>query len=252
MKIYFYLFVILSFCSCTQTNKKNIIRIQKGDTILEGNITNDTLFNDTILYYDLNGKLIRSSVFKEGKQNGISTEYYLNGNPMKITNYLDGYKNGENFYFDSLGKYFYRDFYYFGLPTGPITFFDLKGQPKTFYFTNLQNETLLQIDYQKWRGIKEIYSNCINFTLHIAKEDSTRKIYLLLYLIEPPKFSFKYTIFKKKTASENDFVEVQKIKNDFPFKQISLSILPNDEIYSVGVDIYDSILNKQTIIYKDL
>jgi len=28
--------------------------------------------------------------------------------------------------------------------------------------------------------------------------------------------------------------------------------LPNDEIYSVGVDIYDSILNKQTIIYKDL
>ena len=46
-------------------------------------------------------------------------------------------------------------------------------------------------------------------------------------------------------------MEVKKIQSDLPFINISLPILPNDENYSIGLSVYDSILNKGTIIYDE-
>jgi hypothetical protein len=248
----FFFFGLISLFSCKEDKNEKIVTIQKGDTILKGHITNDTLYNDTIKYYNLNNDLISVKVFKNGKEDGVSTDFYPNGKTMVTTSYSNGKKNGYNIYYDSLGQPFYKDFYYYDLIVGPICYFDKQGNPKRYFFSNLQNENLLHIDYEKWDGIKEIYSNCINFTFNNIKLDTTKEIILFLYLVNPPKFSFKYSIFKKKKVSDDGFVEIEKIKSDLPFAQITLPILPSDEHYSVGLSIYDSLLKKQSIIYKDL
>jgi hypothetical protein len=250
MKNYF-IFSIIFFFSCKEEGMKKSVTIRRGDTILKGNIINDTLFNDTIKYYNLNNDLVSVKVFKNGKEDGISTDFYSNGRPMIVASYSNGLKNGLNVYYDSLGKCFYKDFYYYNLIVGPILYFDKEGKPKRYFFSNLQNETLLQIDYEKWNGIRDIYSNCINFTSNTLRQDSTKEIILFLYIIDPPKLSFRYSIFKKKKASESGFVEIKEIKSNLPFAQITLPVLPDDEQYSVGVNIYDSIFKKRSIIYKD-
>lgn len=248
-----YLLFFISFFlfSCHDKTKKNIVTIRKDNVIIKGNIINDTLFNDTILYYNLNNNLISKRFFRDGKEEGMSIEYYLNKSPMIITSYSNGLKNGYNTYYDSSGKRFYKDFYYYGLIVGPTIFLDKKENPERFFFMNLQNQTLLDIDYKNWHGIKDVHSKCINFISNFQKRDSMKEISLLLYLIEPPKFSFTYTILKKKKISENDFLEVEKIKSELPFINTFLPVLPNDENYSIGLNIYDSILNKETIIYED-
>jgi antitoxin component YwqK of YwqJK toxin-antitoxin module len=239
--------------SCNEKSKNNVVTIQKDDMIIKGSIVNDSIFNDTILYYNLKDNLLSKKFFKNGSQEGISIEYYLNGKPMIIASYNDGLKNGYNSYFDSSkGICFYKDFYYYGLPVGPIMHFDSTGGPKKFFFINLQNETLLTIDYRSWKGIDKIYENCINFTSNIQKIDSSRQFRILLYLINPPNFSFKYSILKKKRKSGNDFVEVKKINNNMPFENISLPELASEEQYSIGLNVFDSLLNKETVIYKDL
>jgi antitoxin component YwqK of YwqJK toxin-antitoxin module len=248
---YCLLFVTFLLFSCSDKTRNHIVTIKKGNEIIKGNIINDTLFNDTIWYYDLNDNLLRKRVFKDGKENGLSIEYYLNKKPMITTLYSNGLKNGYNTYYDSGGKYFYKDFYYYDLTVGPAIFFDTNENPKRFYFMNLQNETLLDINYQDWHGIKDVHSKCINFISNVQKRDSTKEISLLLYLINPPKFSFNYTVLKKKKKNENDFVEVKKIESKLPFINISLPILPNDENYTIGLNVYDSILNKETVIYDD-
>lgn len=250
MKIFFPLLFITIF-SCKETRMQNIVTIRRSDTIITGNILGDTLFNDTIKYYSLNEKLISSKVFKNGIQEGLSTDFYPNGNPHHSSSYVNGITNGYSFYFDSSGNLIYKDYSYYGLTVGPIIFFN-KGEPKRYFFSSLQNEDLISINYQEWKGVKEVFSGCINFTKNFQKRDSTRELSLFLYLINPPKFSFKYTVFKKKKKDETGFTEVKKINSMFPFTQISLPILPEDDHYVIGLNIYDSIIGKQTIVYKDL
>ncbi|MDP4265266.1 MAG: hypothetical protein Q8941_22260 [Bacteroidota bacterium] len=254
MKLLFYFPFILIIISCKNISRKHAVTIRKDDAIIKGDIINDTIFNDTILYFDLNNNLTRKSFFKNGKQEGISTDFYPSGNPMIETFYSDGLKNGYNLYYDSLGKCFYKDYYYYNLTVGPITYFNRDGTPKTFFFANLQNETLLHINYNDWHGIKEIVAKCINFIANSQNEDSTQNISLLLYLINPPKLSFEYSILKKERKSEDNFKTIRLINNDteIPFVNIILPNLTESENYSIGLTVYDSILNKKTVIYKDL
>jgi hypothetical protein len=232
--------------------KKNNVTIKKGDVIIKGDIINDTLFNDTIKYYDLNNELTGVKFFKNGKEEGRSIDFYSHDRPMIITSYSNGIKNGYNEYFDTSGKRIYRDFYYYDLIVGPIIYYDKLERPKRYFFSNLQNETLLHIDYEKWNGIKDVISDCINFTSNTIRGDTTKETNLLLYLISPPRLSFAYSIFKKKKVSDAGFIEIKQVKSDQPFIQITLPNLPQDEHYAVGLNVYDSILNKQTIVYKDL
>lgn len=250
MKIYILLIFVIIF-SCNEIKKQNLVTIRKLDTIIIGNIIGDTLFNDTIKYYNLDDKLVSYKIFKNGRQEGLSTDFYPNGNPHYITSYTNGIKNGYSFYFDSSGNLMYKDYYYYGLIAGPIIFFN-KGEPKRYFFSNLQNEDLISINYEEWKGVKEVFMNCINFTKNFQKRDSTRELSLFLYLINPPKFTFKYTIFKKKKNDETGFTEVETISTALPFAQISLPMLPKDDHYVIGLNVYDSIIGKQTKIYKDL
>lgn len=248
---YYLLVLCIIFLSCNNLSRKNNVSISRLDTIWEGKIISDSIFDDTIRYYNLSKKLLGIKVFKNGKLEGVSTEFYENGNPFRTITYNNGVRNGPSSYYDSSGKVIYNDFCYYGLTVGPIIFYDDRRQPKSFFFSNLQNEDLIHIDYQDWKGIKDIYNKCINFTTNIQKRDTSREISLLLYLIKPPRLSFQYSILKRK-VTEEDFVKIKDIHSESSFINIALDELPTDERYIIGLNIYDSILNKATVIYKDL
>lgn len=252
MKLYLFIIICLISISCNEKQKKNFVSIKKQDMIVKGDITNDTIYNDTIYYYNNTYNLIKKEYYKNNKREGASTEYYTNGKPNIITFYSDGLKNGYNSYYDSMGNCFYKDFFYYDLIVGPIIYFEKNGTPKRFFFANLQNETLLYINYLDWHGVKDIYSNCINFSTNIQKNNSAKEVSILLYIINPPKFIFEYSILKTKTKSESDYKKTLSVKSELPFKNIVLPVLPEDEHYVIKADIFDSILNKRTIIYKDL
>lgn len=250
MRVLIYSFISILF-SCSEIVKQKTVTIRRSDTIITGNITGDSLFNDTVKYYDLKGRLMSCKFFKNGKEEGVATDYYQNGKPQNITSYSDGMKNGYRHYFDSSGGLLYKDYYYYDLTVGPIMFFK-SGKPKKYFFSSLENEDLIMINYEQWHGVKDIVSNCINFSKNIQKRDSISELSLFIYLPNPPKFSFKYSILKKKKRDVTGFIEIRNIKSVLPFEQISLPSLPADDHYVIGLNIYDSIINRETMIYKDL
>jgi hypothetical protein len=137
------------------------------------------------------------------------------------------------------------------LPVGAVVYFNQNEEPKSFFFITLENETLVNIDYNEWHGIERIVQDCIYYTAHVQIADTSKEVSLFLYLIEPPRMSFKYSILKK-TKATTDFTEVKDINSVNPFVNITLPILLKDENYSIKLDVYDSILNKRSIIYKDV
>lgn len=203
-KYLIFLVSIIFFCTCKENSKRKYKTITRNGITTKGYVLNDSLFEDTVFYYSQNDILLRKEFFKNGIKEGLSTEYYPNGIPRMQTYYSAGLKNGENSYFDTLGKCFYKDNYYYGLVVGQIIYFDSTESPKRYFFANLQNETLFDIEYKSWKGISDFVSNCINYTFHIQRSDTTHEGSLLLYLINPPKFSFKYSIFKINKNSEKE------------------------------------------------
>jgi antitoxin component YwqK of YwqJK toxin-antitoxin module len=67
----------LTFSSC---DNKKIKRVIVDDVIAEGEISNDTVFNGTIKFYDTGtGKLVETANYKAGILDGERTTYYDNG-----------------------------------------------------------------------------------------------------------------------------------------------------------------------------
>jgi antitoxin component YwqK of YwqJK toxin-antitoxin module len=241
--------MILLIISCTDKNKVTTIR--KGNEIIKGQIVNDSIFHDTIYYYDLQRNLTAKKYFTNGIQDGIAIDYYENNNPMIISNFNDGLKNGFNSFYKENGKCFYRDFYYYGLPVGPAIYYKENEVPERYFFISLENRTLVIIDYNKWVGVTNLVESLINFTSEIQQEGSQKEVSILLYLIRPPKIRLDYSVVKR-LQKGNEFAFVKKVEGSLPFVRFTLPILPPGEQYDISLEIQDSILNKKTVIYKEL
>jgi antitoxin component YwqK of YwqJK toxin-antitoxin module len=250
--IRFLLLLSIAAISCkNNSDRKFRITIKDGITT-KGYVIKDTVFDDTVLYYDQRNILIRKDYFKNGKIDGVSIDYFPNGRPMKIINYRNGLKNGYSAYYDSSGKCYYEDFYYYDLIVGPVVYKDEQEYPRRFFFVNLQNETLMDIDYQNWNGVEKLVPYCVNYVYNRQRKDSIDEMSLFLYLIKPPKMSFEYSVLKRNKNIRNYFSEVLKVKNDAPFVNLILETLPDSLYYSVRLSVYDSIQNKKTVIDKEI
>lgn len=247
------LILIFSFLlfACNKNSRKKFEK-QINGYLVKGYVINNTIYDDTLYYYDSEGLLARKDFFREGKLNGPSIDFFSNGRPSMIINYSEGLKNGDNSYFDTSGKCYYKDFYYYDLVTGPIIYFDTSQNPKSYYFANLQNETIFTIDYKNWKGIESVVEKCINYTVNEQVRDSVNENQILLYLIRPPKLMFDYELYKKNKIHKDEIKINVDIKTNLPFINLTLPEPKENEYYTVKLSIYDSILRKKTIIYKDI
>lgn len=242
-KYYLAIFFFSCILSCKNESSNKLVRIVNNDSTIVG-----TIKDDTIKYYDNENRLLGFETYENQKINGVSIKYYPSGVIKEITEYENGLKNGRSITFDSLSNKIFEEYSYYDLLVGPCIYYK-EGIPEKYYFTNLENETLFKIDYNSWKGVKDIAGKCISKSaLYEIADNGQGRIKLLLYLMNPPKFNFKFFIQKKENEVFELIEEVQEIK---PFKNIELPFKNGDE-YRIHLEIFDSLLNKKSVVYQDL
>jgi hypothetical protein len=251
MKIILALSVLaIMFFSCR--NRPKLLTVERNGLTTTGLVINDSLFNDTVYTFDTKKRLVKKELFSFGKPNGLSVDYFTNGHLRTMSNYSNGLKHGSNYYFDTLGNVIYSDNYFYGLSVGPVVYYNNKGDESKCFFISLDNKTLLYVDYREWEGVSEIVPKLINYTYEHQKTDTVENMSLFLYLIKIPKLSLEYSIYKKSNSNSTDEIVFTKLTSDNPFIDLSLPVLNDSFYYSVQLKVYDSILNKSSIINKEI
>ena len=189
-------FLNIAIQSCAINQKRKIV---VNDSIEEGNLSLDKDSNGRIKFYDTStNKLVGEENYSKGILHGPSIDYYLNGKIRAEGNFRDGKKHGTAKFFDSTGVLLSEQFYYYGIVTGPATDFK-EGQPFEYYFSSLDNRPLFYLNYDSIIGksIEKVRNGFIYFNVYkkadIYLHENERTEYLL-YLINPPKFRFTYSL----------------------------------------------------------
>lgn len=243
-----FLFVLIG-CS---GGKSNNVDNNNGESEISNIYSNSIDKSDSILDFDSDHNLISYEIYKDGLLEGRSIYYYPGGTPKIVTYYSKGLKNGENIYYDTLNRIFYKDFYYFNLPVGPVIHYDNQGAARRFFFINLNNETLLDIKYKEWSGVGSIYKKVINYVANEIKNGDSSELQLLVYLPRPPKLDFEFSLSKTSLNKNAGYEFIQNVNDTLPFKYLTLPRLLQNQKYVLGVKIYDSILSKSTVVYKEI
>jgi hypothetical protein len=250
---HFFLIILISFLLACSSNKKNkIYSIERDGFLVQGLINKDSLFVDTLFYFNKNKALIKKEFYINGKLENYAFDYYENGETQIKTFFSNGLKNGKLYYYDSTGHCLYEEFYYYGLLVGPAISYTADGEAVEFIFKNLQREPIFYIDYKKGAAIESLVPNSINYVYSIQKRANSRRGVLLLYLIAPPKIEFKYSLLKRKNNKPAEYVFIKDLNSNLPFKEVLLPLSSDSSQFVIGLKIHDSLTNKRAMIYKDV
>lgn len=249
--ILIFISILLPSCAQQQEQKQQKKRIQKDGYMMEGNIENDSIFQGVINYYDINtNKLVYQATFLNNVKNGLAINYYPNGVKQDKVFFVSGKKNGEHIGYDSTGKITYKDYYYYGKQLGPISFYKEDGSIKEYYFVNFEGETLLYRSYVNLPKKQEDPRDYFYMYISEALENEVKKIEIFLYIIQLPKFSFKYSICMQ--DSNNHITHIKNIPNDQVFYQAYLSPLVGKQNYCITLNVFDSTTQKNQVIIKEI
>ncbi len=232
-------FLILTF-SCNNVKIKKVI---VDDVIAESEISNDTIYNGIIKFYDTaTKKLVQTANYKAGVLDGNRIDYYSNGKIKVQLHYNDGKINGEVKEFDTTGNLKQTQNLYFDLRAGSTIEYKNK-QVSQYYFYSLENKELLHIDYDSIQGKKIEQLNNTNFFFYhfdrysISDSESSNKD-LFLYIPNPPKLNFNYSV----CIIDDKYQIKQTIKECIPhesWEKINLdySILKTNESFAIRLTI---------------
>jgi hypothetical protein len=226
--------------SCS--NKKNK-RIRTEDFFAEGEISQDTIYNGLIRFYDTaTNHLVTTANYKAGILEGNLQDYYINGNIKIQSYYQNGKTNGQVKFFDSSGAISCTQNMYFDLRVGPTIEYK-NGIVNQYYFYSLENKELLHIDYDsvEGKGIEEITDTTLFFwhSYDYSTSDSKEtKTDLFIYLPNPPGCNFQYSI-----CVVNREYEIKEIVKEFkPYQHfdkiyLDYSSLKTDETFAIKLTV---------------
>jgi antitoxin component YwqK of YwqJK toxin-antitoxin module len=113
------------------TNKKklknSIISIAKKNSLIEKKYFNENGELFKIEFINKNNQLKKILNYKNGKKNGLNTNYYENKNIQNQGNYLNGKKNGYWQYYYQNGAIKGKGFFFNGLEHGKWIFYNKRG-----------------------------------------------------------------------------------------------------------------------------
>lgn len=241
------LLFIIFLCSCIDLgNSSN--KFMSGDTLIIGNVSDS--FRNGKLQYWINDTLAGYEYYENNELNGISVFYHPNGKVKMLAEYKNGFLNGLKKYFYPNGVLKYSDYHYEGLLVGPIAFYDSLGEPEKYYFTSLDNMDLIQIDYKKWTGVDSLATQLFLYSLNKEYYDNLKRWKMFIYLPSPPKLRLDYGLYLKDLKNNGQYKKLVTLKSSLPFMNLPVSKQIIDS-GTIGIRIYDSILNKESIIFKD-
>lgn len=244
---------LIIFHSCSENNSTRIKEQKKDSKILSGSFINDTTPHGTIKTFDSNGRSIAIENFYYGKLEGEAIYYYEKTGTIKIkTTFRGGIQSGFKYTFDSLGKLLSKANYYFGKEIGPDILYDSIGNVSEYSFQNFENAILYYCYFEKSKN-KYTYPSdtyLIHTTTELITINNKGKLYIFLYLLNPPKLSLQYRIC---TTDKNDsLITVKEILSDNFFYEYYLTLSNDQQKVAIVLDKYDSLTQKKSIIVKYL
>lgn len=243
-----YLLVIVGFFlfSCnTKTSSSEVLKKKQiNGYLVKANFIDDTLINGIASFFK-DDKLSIKEHYKYGIRDGASVSFYSNGNIYDSSNYINGYKNGYYFVYDSSGKLRYECFFYKGDQLGPELGIH-NGLITNYYFYSREGEVLYSAEYDSFHQLtqKGSFYNTIPRQFYIGAN-----LYygVFAYLIYPPKMNVIYELISKKSGQENS---LKKFNQEVFF---DTTFLPNkDEKYFMKIIADDSVSGKGKVYYDEL
>jgi hypothetical protein len=199
MTIRLLLITLFLFFYITSCDKHQTKRILVDDVIAEGNITEDTVYNGLIKFYDTsNNRLISVAVYDSGVLNGNHIDYFADGKKKAELNYENGKINGKVIFFDTVGNVDKSQNYYYGLIVGPTLEYK-DGNLSKYIFYSFDKKELISIDYDTIQGksiehlnnYEFFFWNIINFNTSQSNKPQKE---LFVYLPNPPTLNLKYSL----------------------------------------------------------
>ncbi len=187
---------ILTIFSCDSKKNK---RVKIDNLFAEGDISKDTIYNGLIKFYDTaTMQLFQTANYKAGILDGDRIDYYANGKRKLQLYYESGKINGEIKKYDSIGKVVETQNIYFDLRVGPSIEYK-NNEVSQYYFYSLEDKELLHINYDSVKGKKIEQLNDTSFFFwhyvdYSTSESRKPKTDLFIYLPNPPKFNFQYSL----------------------------------------------------------
>lgn len=236
------LVLILTGCNHSNENQTNYSKkVIKGNGFVEAFFINDSIIEGEASYYDEMGQLERKTMFKKGKKEGVALEYYSNGQVRDSVNYCYDLKNGPHYVFDSLKKFVYQDYYFFGKLIGGKTRFK-NGFVDNFTFSNFENTTLFYCTYDSIGSINRFGGEVINAYPFSSKLNGFQAIGVFSYLIYPPTVNVTYSL-GITNEKNGDQKEIMSLDRETPFIDTVLPSLNHNWNYYISANYNDS-LNK--------
>lgn len=251
-----FLFIIYS-CNQVRNRKMNI----DNETRVEGNISDDTIYNGLIKFYSRKtNKLTRVCNYKNGIENGECILYHNTGKIAFRYNFENGKVNGVAYAFDESGNLLSKDFHYYDIRTGSSHEY-IKEKITNYYFYSLDGNLLFFIDYDssQKKNITDLQSDYFfyhtmkyqQFTDSLNKKEQQE---YFLYLPNPPGYNFRYSL----VIIDNSFKVlsgIQTFDNSFPWSKFTLqdnSILNKNEKIALRLIINDSRSKGDITMFKIL
>ena len=247
------LFLFLLLGGCMNEHEKK--RIVFGNYLAEGviKIDKDTVFEGPIKFYDRASKrLSYEENYRNGIAEGLSRSYFPNGKTKIQLNFRDGRELGFVNYFDTTGNLISRNYMYYGIRLGPGLDYS-NGKLLNYSYYDFDHNLLFALNYDSVQGrrIDQLQKGFFYYLGYdVIHDDEFQKSYLL-YLINPPKYRFDYSLVLVDERYQAKKI-IQTFGADLVIAKFNTVRNNMESKYALQLKVYDSINDQTNIMVKVL
>jgi hypothetical protein len=173
--------------------RNNLKRIKKDGYTIEANFVDGKMVDGKASYYDNEGRLLNTTMYRMGIKSGISINYFTNNRVSDSFKFECNKENGYWIYYDSTGNRLYSNYYYYGLQYGPELIYE-DNQLKKFLFSNLNRSVIVECYYDHSGDLDSIGRFAMNFGATSKLFNNKPVKNLFAYLPEVPGSSQLFSI----------------------------------------------------------
>lgn len=234
--------------------------IKVDNMIARGEIGSNNTYNGQIDFFDASThRLIAKENYVDNVQNGASLRFYGNGAIKFKGSYVMGKLHGYAYLYDSAGSLLLTNYYYFGLPGGPIIRYS-NGLISDYLYYSLDGDLLFEINYDSIgiHKITDIVKGFFAFTTRTvgvenAGEATNPMIHLFLYKFSPPGYEFLYDL----VSIDQDYHvidELKKFNANQPWEDYDFQPQAHDKIqyFAIRLRIKNKATKSDIVLFKKI
>lgn len=239
--------LIIVFYSCNNSNS-HYTKKKMGNYLIEANFIDDSIIDGKANTYNLDGRLLSATNYRNGIKHGLSINFFSNGKVYDSINFTNGLENGYHYVYDSLGLIGYIDFYLNGHQLGPEIFYK-KGIVNSYYFTSFEKFEIYNALYDVNGKLSTHNDNFINASIYSTILGDVPANGIFCYFIYPPTLNISYELITRDSLNKKEFV-IRKFENEVFMDTVIEKAKPNS-VYCIKGILKDSLNKKEVKVFYD-